>query len=105
MKDYWGNEALDFGVFKELLDKYTDDVFVFITKNEDGHYDDYDEEGYVLFVCDEEHEKDAHKFVDELEDDMTEKRGVPLYSYCPSVVWGLKLLAKKTAQHGGGIMI
>ena len=47
VKDHLGNDALDYGEIRELKKKYTDNSFVFITRNMVG-----DREGFVLFITD-----------------------------------------------------
>ena len=31
LKDFWGNDALDYGSINEMTDKYADKIFVFVT--------------------------------------------------------------------------
>ena len=47
MKDHLGNDALDYGIRRDLQRKYTDNSFVYITKEMFKR-----DEGYVLFITD-----------------------------------------------------
>ena len=66
MKDHLGNDALDYGTRRELMEKYTDNSFVYITKNMIG-----DNSGYVLFITD--HHDKAHEWIMEFSKKMKEK--------------------------------
>lgn len=55
LKDYWGNDALDFGEISTLWEKYPDKIFVSVSNKPFG-------DSYVLFICnpDEEEKADAY---------------------------------------------
>ncbi|MCL1903094.1 MAG: hypothetical protein FWF94_01585 [Oscillospiraceae bacterium] len=86
MKDYWGNPALDFGDFEGLMKKYTDKIFVSVSNKPFG-------DEYVLFVCGEDENEKAEKYVKEY-DEMMERKGIMPYD--ARVNFGDMLLSKKT---------
>ena len=56
LKDYWGNDAIDFGEISTLWEKYSDKVFVSVTNKPFG-------DSYVLFICNSGEEKIAKAYM------------------------------------------
>jgi len=71
LKDYWGNDAIDFSSITQLWDKYSDKVFVSVTNKPFG-------DSYVLFVCNPEDEDKADEYMDSYCKKM-ESRGITAY--------------------------
>jgi len=71
MKDYWGNDALDFGTHSEMRDKYADKFFVSVSNKPFGKC-------YIVFICNRDEYDKAKKFLDEYDKKMAE-RGIKVY--------------------------
>ena len=93
LKDFWGNDAIDFGSKAEMTDKYADSVFVFVSDKPFG-------DGYVLFVCNEGEEELAHDWIKKYRATMKNKG-----AYGVGVNWGYNVACAKTQGFLGGIRI
>ena len=93
LKDYWGNDAIDYGSIGEMSDKYADYIFVFVSDRPFG-------DGYVLFLCKDEEEDLAYKWVKEYRASMKNK-GITVYS--AGVNWGYNVSNARMYGFTGGI--
>ena len=78
LKDFWGNDALDYGSNAEMTDKYADNIFVFVTDKPFG-------DGYVLYLCNEDEEEMAYNWIKDYRASMKSK-GVIAFGV--GVNWG-----------------
>ena len=85
LKDFWGNEALDYGSIYELSEKYSDNIFIFVNEKPFG-------DGYVLFLCGENEEPAAYEWLDKYDHSMQGK-GIELYG--AGVAWGNGVAGRK----------
>ena len=58
LKDFWGNDAIDFGEDREMSSKYHDKIIVSVTNKPFGKI-------YVLFVCNVDEKHLADKYLEE----------------------------------------
>jgi hypothetical protein len=93
LKDFWGNEALDYGSIYELSEKYSDNIFVFVSAKPFG-------DGYVLFLCGEDEEPAAYEWLTKYDYTM-QRKGVELYG--AGVAWGNGVAGRKAEGFIGGI--
>jgi hypothetical protein len=93
MKDFWGNEALDFGLLQDLLHKYKDNIFVSVSKEPMG-------QEYVLFICDEGLESKARKYATEYKKKLRDS-GVTVFAV--GVHFGSRIFSKKVEDFHGGV--
>ena len=95
LKDFWGNDALDYGSIGEMTDKYADSIFVFVTNRPFG-------DGYVLLVCNEDEEDFANNWVNDYRTSMR-NRGV--VSCGVGVSWGYNVKCARAQGFLGGVRI
>ena len=95
LKDFWGNNAIDYGTINEMTDKYADNIFVFVTDRPFG-------EGYVLLICDESEEEMANKWVKDYRASMR-ARGVVACGV--GVCWGCNVNSARMQGFLGGVRI
>ena len=93
LKDFWGNDAIDYGSIDEMTDKYADNIFVFVTDKPFG-------DGYVLFLCRNEEEKLAYNWLAQYDSSM-ENRGITIYG--AGVNWGANVSSARMCGFLGGI--
>jgi len=93
LKDFWGNDAIDYGSNAEMTDKYADKIFVFVSDKPFG-------DGYVLFLCDDDEENLAYEWLDEY-DNMMKNRGITAYG--AGVNWGYNVSGARMQGFLGGI--
>ncbi|MCL1842967.1 MAG: hypothetical protein FWF79_04080 [Defluviitaleaceae bacterium] len=92
-KDFWGNDAIDFGSKIEMTDKYADNIFVFVSDKPFG-------DGYVLFLCNEDEEEIAYNWLRDYNVSMG-KRGITVYG--AGVNWGDNVSSMRMHGFLGGI--
>jgi len=56
LKDFWGNDAIDYGTKREMTKKYGDKIIVSVAAKPFGDV-------YVLFVCNNDEEHKADRFL------------------------------------------
>ena len=95
LKDYCGNEALDFGPIEELWHKYPDKIFVAVSNNPFG-------DSYVLFVCNPHDEKQAEEYMENYCTTM-ESRGITAFGIGISL--GSALQAARLNGFLGGVAL
>ena len=95
LKDFWGNDAIDYGSDAEMTEKYADNIFVFVTDKPFG-------DGYVLFLCNEDEEDMAYNWLANYDAEM-KRRNVS--SYGSGVSWGYNVACARTQGFLGGIRI
>jgi len=95
LKDFWGNDAIDFGSITAMTEKYTDNIFVFVTDKPFG-------DGYVLLVCNEDEEDTARSWAKKYRTAMRDK-GVVACGV--GVSWGCNVNSAKTQGFLGGVRI
>ena len=95
LKDFWGNDAIDYGSDVEMTKKYADKIFVFVTDRPFG-------DGYVLFVCNEDEEDLAYSWLANYDDSM-KCRNVGAYG--SGVSWGYNVACIRTQGFLGGVRI
>jgi hypothetical protein len=93
LKDYWGNDALDFGTDRELENKYPNEIFVSVTDRPFGSY-------YVLFKCNSDEYEKAESFLEAYRSGMA-LRGIT--SYGVGISLGANLLAEQMDGFQGGV--
>jgi len=93
LKDFWGNDAIDYGTKAEMTDKYADNIFVFVSNKPFG-------DGYVLFICGDDEEDLAYNWLDNYDESM-KNRGIT--SYGAGVNWGYSVACARTQGFVGGI--
>ena len=93
LTDFWGNSAIDYGSLDEMTDKYADKIFVFVSNKPFG-------DGYVLFLCNDEEENLAYKWLKEYNISM-KNRGITVYG--AGVNWGYNISSARTQGFLGGI--
>jgi len=93
IKDFWGNEAIDYGSIYELSERYSDNIFVFVNDKPFGN-------GYVLFLGDENDEPTAYEWLDQYDHSMQD-RGIKIYG--AGVAWGNGVAGRKAEGFMGGI--
>ncbi|MCL2253523.1 MAG: hypothetical protein FWC09_03690 [Lachnospiraceae bacterium] len=92
LKDFWGNDAIDYGSKDEMTKKYADNIFVFVSDKPFG-------DGYVLYLCEDEEEKKAYNWLDDY-DELMETKGITVYG--AGVNWGYNVSnARMQGFHGG----
>jgi len=92
LKDFWGNDAIDYGSKQEMTDKYADNIFVFVTDRPFGA-------GYVMFLCNEDEENLAYSWLDEYDAKMKSRN---VGAYGSGVSWGYNVICAKTEGFLGG---
>jgi hypothetical protein len=92
MTDFWGNTAIDYGDFEELSLKYTDKLFVSVSKEPFG-------KDYVLFVGNPDEMDKAETFLSEFDTKMNIK-GITAYG--AGIHLGDKLLSQRYDSFQGG---
>jgi len=95
LKDYWGNDALDFGPIEELWHKYPDKIFVSVSNNPFG-------DSYVLFVCSPDDEEKAEEYMENYCVNM-ESRGITAFGIGVSL--GSALQAARLDGFLGGVIL
>ena len=95
LKDFWGNDAIDYGSDAEMTEKYADNIFVFVTDRPFG-------DGYVMFLCNEDEEDMAHSWVKKYHASM-KSRGIVAYG--AGVSWGYNVKCARTQGFLGGVRI
>jgi len=95
LKDYWGNDAIDFGPISNLWKKYSDKVFVSVSNKPFG-------DSYVLFVCNPEDEEKADAYMENYRADM-EAKGITAYGIGISL--GSALQAARMENFQGGALL
>jgi hypothetical protein len=93
LKDFWGNDALDYGIREELETKYTDKLFVTVSDKPFG-------DPYVLFVCNEDERDNAEKFLEAYHEKM-KKKGIRAFG--SGISLGANLLAARLENFVGGV--
>ena len=93
LKDFWGNDALDYGSKAEMTDKYADNIFVFVSNKPFG-------DGYVLYLCNDNEEDLAYRWLDKYDESMR-SRGINIYG--AGVNWGYNVSCARTQGFLGGI--
>ena len=93
LKDYWGNDTVDYGSNEEMSEKYADYIFVFVSDKPFG-------DGYVLFLCKDEEENLAHKWLKEYRASM-KNRGITVYG--AGTCWGNNVSDARMHGFTGGI--
>ena len=93
LKDFWGNDAIDYGSKAEMTDKYADNIFVFVTDRPFG-------DGYVLFLCNEDEEELAYNWLDSYDKTMKNRN---VGAYGSGVSWGYNVNCARTQGFLGGI--
>jgi len=93
LKDFWGNDAIDYGSINEMTRKYADNIFVFVTDKPFG-------DGYVLFVCDEDEEDLAYNWLS-VYDTSLKNKGIGAYG--SGVSWGYNVNCARTQGFLGGV--
>ena len=94
LKDYWGNDAIDYGSEHEMAKKYADYLFVFVSDKPFG-------DGYVLSLFKNEEEDLAHKWEKDYRALMKNRGIAPVYGL--GVNWGYNVLDERTAGFIGGV--
>lgn len=95
LKDYWGNDALDFGEISTLWEKYPDKIFVSVTNKPFG-------DSYVLFICNSGEEKIAKEFMADYCAKM-ESRGITAFGVGISHGSTLQAAMMEGFQGGAGL--
>jgi hypothetical protein len=95
LKDYWGNEAIDYGPISQLWDKYSDKVFVSVTNKPFG-------DSYALFVCSPEDEYKAEVYMENYRANMKSK-GITAFGIGLSL--GSDLQAARMENFQGGAVL
>ena len=95
LKDFWGNDAIDFGSINEMTDKYEDNIFVFACDKPFG-------DGYVLFICNDDEEELAYEWLKTYHMSM-KNRGITAYG--AGVSWGYNIKCSRTQGFLGGVHI
>ncbi|MCL1882365.1 MAG: hypothetical protein FWF81_01245 [Defluviitaleaceae bacterium] len=78
LKDFWGNDAIDYGSDAEMTIKYADNIFVFVTDRPFG-------DGYVMFLCNEDEEDLAYSWLTSYDASMKSRN---IGAYGSGVTWG-----------------
>ena len=95
LKDFWGNDALDFGCRDFLETKYKDKFFVTVSNRPFG-------DPYVLFICNEDEYERAEDFLEKYHIGMKAK-GIKAYGAGISI--GASLLAARQEGFVGGVVL
>jgi hypothetical protein len=95
MTDYWGNDALDFGVLSELTKKYSNKFIVSVSNKPFGN-------SYVLFVCNADDEEKAERYLD---DYRTLMRSKSIMAYGLGISLGSDLEAERMDNFQGGVSL
>jgi len=95
LKDFWGNNAIDYGTKDEMTKKYADNIFVFVSDKPFG-------DGYVLFLCKDEEEALAYQWLRAYRASMKD-RGITVFG--AGVNWGYNVNCARTCGFVGGIGI
>ena len=93
LKDFWGNDALDYGTREELEAKYKDKLFVTVSDKPFG-------DPYVLFVCNEDERNKAEEFLESYRAKM-KMRGIKAFG--SGISLGANLLANRLEGFVGGV--
>ena len=93
LKDFWGNDALDFGTREELEAKYRDKIFVTVSDKPFGN-------PYVLFICNENEYERAEDFLEKYREKM-KKKGIKAFG--AGISLGTNLLSDRLEGFVGGI--
>jgi len=93
LKDFWGNDALDYGTREELETKYKDKLFVTVSDKPFG-------DPYVLFICNEDERDQAEAFLDDYNVKM-KTRGIKAFG--SGISLGAALLASRLEGFVGGV--
>ena len=92
MKDYWGNNAVDFGTSDEMRAKYSKNIYVGVTDKPFGNV-------YVLYVCAPDENEQAEKFLKSYKDNLKQK-GVEVYA--AGILMGNSVYAEQLEGFLGG---
>jgi hypothetical protein len=92
LKDYWGNDARDFGSIDDLVMKYRDKILVTVTNKPFG-------ESYVLFMCSPDEAEKADRFLTDYHAIM-EAKGITAYG--AGTALGADLLSARMDGFQGG---
>ena len=95
LKDYWGNDALDFGPISRLWEKYPDKIFVSVSNKPFG-------DSYVLFVCNPDDEEKAEAYMANYRTTM-EAKGITAYGGGISLGSALQAARMDGFQGGAGL--
>jgi len=71
LKDYWGNDALDFGPKEQLLKKYPDKILVTVSNRPFG-------DTYLLLLCNADEDEKADAYIADFHAKM-QARGIRAY--------------------------
>ena len=93
LRDFWGNDALDFGTRDELETKYRDKVFVTVSNKPFG-------DPYVLFICNEDEYESAEAF---LEIYRTTMKAKGIKAFGAGISLGANLLSTRLEGFVGGV--
>jgi len=93
LKDFWGNDAIDYGSNAAMTDKYADKIFVFVSDKPFG-------DGYVLFLCNDGEESLAYEWLKKYDKSMR-SRGITAYG--AGVNWGYNVSGARMQGFLGGI--
>jgi hypothetical protein len=85
LTDWWGNPALDYGEWEDLLRKYADNYFVTVTNHPFG-------KRYVLAIYNEDEFDEANAWADEFIDFMHAKG---IRAFGAGVQWGDSINERK----------
>jgi hypothetical protein len=92
MKDFWGNDALDYGSLIDLQIKYRDKVFLFVTNQPLG-------DGYVIAVAENDEEDMLYKQLENFNRAMKDKG---IMAYGAGVNWGHDIQSMRAPGFLGG---
>jgi len=95
LKDFWGNDAIDYGTKAEMTEKYADYIFVFVSNRPFG-------DGYVLFLCRDEEEELAYEWSRNYREIM-KGRGVGAFGL--GVSWGANVVDARQQGFLGGVRL
>jgi len=95
LKDYWGNDAIDFGLIEQMWDKYPDKIFVSVSNNPFG-------DSYVLFISSPDDEEKAEEYMENYCVSM-ESRGITAFGIGISL--GSALQAARLDGFLGGVVL
>jgi len=95
VKDFWGNDALDYGPRKEIEEKYGNNLMVTVSNKPFG-------DPYVLFICEEDEYDKAKDYLDEYRVKMKE-RGITAYG--SGITYGTSLVFKRLDGFMGGVTL
>lgn len=91
-KDFWGNDALDFGKLRDLTQRYKDKILVTVTNKPFG-------ESYLLFCCSPDMRESADSYLADYNAKMS-ARGIT--SYGAGITLGADLESARMDGFQGG---